>query len=135
MVEQELGVKISMTRWGFLLLLLYRIFFFYFLPFFSHSLSFPSLSPGDAAIVEMIPQKPMCVESFQEYPPLGRFAVRDMRQTVAVGVIKSVTKSTGEAKKGEAAAQASVVVTASERERVERENATAEELRKRFSWD
>lgn len=34
----------------------------------------------------------MCVESFQEYPPLGRFAVRDMRQTVAVGVIKSVIK-------------------------------------------
>ncbi|CAN0351376.1 unnamed protein product, partial [Laminaria digitata] len=33
-----------------------------------------------------------CVESFQEYPPLGRFAVRDMRQTVAVGVIKSVEK-------------------------------------------
>ena len=29
-----------------------------------------------------------CVESFAEYPPLGRFAVRDMRQTVAVGVIK-----------------------------------------------
>jgi len=26
------------------------------------------------------------------YPPLGRFAVRDMRQTVAVGVIKSVEK-------------------------------------------
>jgi len=47
---------------------------------------------GDAAIVEMIPSKPMCVESFQEYAPLGRFAVRDMRQTVAVGVIKEVTK-------------------------------------------
>jgi len=47
---------------------------------------------GDAAIVKMIPSKPMCVESFQEYPPLGRFAVRDMRQTVAVGVIKSVEK-------------------------------------------
>ena len=30
----------------------------------------------------------MCVEAFTEYPPLGRFAVRDMRQTVAVGVIK-----------------------------------------------
>lgn len=30
----------------------------------------------------------MCVESFSEFPPLGRFAVRDMRQTVAVGVIK-----------------------------------------------
>jgi len=47
---------------------------------------------GDAAIVKMIPSKPMCVESFSEYPPLGRFAVRDMRQTVAVGVIKSVEK-------------------------------------------
>lgn len=40
----------------------------------------------------MVPSKPMCVESFQEYPPLGRFAVRDMRQTVAVGVIKTVEK-------------------------------------------
>lgn len=34
----------------------------------------------------------MCVESFQEYPPLGRFAVRDMKKTVAVGVIKEVEK-------------------------------------------
>lgn len=34
----------------------------------------------------------MCVEAFTDYPPLGRFAVRDMRQTVAVGVIKSVVK-------------------------------------------
>ena len=48
---------------------------------------------GDAAIVKMIPSKPMCVEAFVDYPPLGRFAVRDMRQTVAVGVIKSVEKS------------------------------------------
>ncbi|OMO72748.1 hypothetical protein COLO4_27479 [Corchorus olitorius] len=32
----------------------------------------------------------MVVETFSEYPPLGCFAVRDMRQTVAVGVIKSV---------------------------------------------
>uniref|UniRef100_A0A3P9H8J8 Eukaryotic translation elongation factor 1 alpha 1a n=1 Tax=Oryzias latipes TaxID=8090 RepID=A0A3P9H8J8_ORYLA len=51
-----------------------------------------SLKSGDAAIVDMIPGKPMCVESFSEYPPLGRFAVRDMRQTVAVGVIKGVEK-------------------------------------------
>merc|ERR1739838_703324 len=48
---------------------------------------------GDAAIVRMIPSKPMCVEAFSQYPPLGRFGVRDMRQTVAVGVIKSVEKS------------------------------------------
>jgi elongation factor 1-alpha len=46
---------------------------------------------GDAALVVMIPSKPMCVETFSEFPPLGRFAVRDMKQTVAVGVIKSVT--------------------------------------------
>lgn len=47
---------------------------------------------GDSAIVKMKPTKPMCVETFSEYPPLGRFAVRDMKQTVAVGVIKSVEK-------------------------------------------
>jgi len=51
-----------------------------------------SIKTGDAAIVEMIPSKPMCVEAFSEYPPLGRFAVRDMRKTVAVGVIKSVQR-------------------------------------------
>ena len=45
---------------------------------------------GDASIVKLEPTKPMCVETFTEYPPLGRFAVRDMRQTVAVGVIKKV---------------------------------------------
>jgi len=32
----------------------------------------------------------MCVEVFSEYPPLGRFAVRDMKNTVAVGIIKEV---------------------------------------------
>merc|ERR1711879_606252 len=51
------------------------------------------IKSGDAAIVKMIPSKPMCVEPFSAYAPLGRFAVRDMRQTVAVGVIKSVEKS------------------------------------------
>ena len=51
------------------------------------------IKSGDAAIVKMVPSKPMCVEAFTDYPPLGRFAVRDMRQTVAVGVIKSVAKS------------------------------------------
>jgi len=50
------------------------------------------IKSGDAGMVRMVPQKPMCVESFNQYPPLGRFAVRDMKQTVAVGVIKEVTK-------------------------------------------
>jgi len=47
---------------------------------------------GDAAMVDLLPSKPMCVEAFSSYPPLGRFAVRDMKQTVAVGVIKTVEK-------------------------------------------
>ncbi|KAJ8535539.1 hypothetical protein K7X08_023259 [Anisodus acutangulus] len=47
---------------------------------------------GDAGIVKMIPTRPMVVETFSEYPPLGHFSVRDMRQTVVVGVIKSVNK-------------------------------------------
>jgi len=46
---------------------------------------------GDACIVELEPTKPLCVETFTDFPPLGRFAVRDMRQTVAVGVIKKTT--------------------------------------------
>jgi elongation factor 1-alpha len=55
-----------------------------------------SVKSGDACMVQMEPTKPMCVESFSEFPPLGRFAVRDMRQTVAVGVIKAVDKSAKE---------------------------------------
>ncbi|XP_069372103.1 elongation factor 1-alpha-like [Paralichthys olivaceus] len=51
-----------------------------------------SVKSGDAAIVLMVPSKPMVVEAFSDYAPLGRFAVRDMKQTVAVGVIKSVEK-------------------------------------------
>jgi elongation factor 1-alpha len=53
---------------------------------------------GDAAMVTLEPSKPLCVESFNEYPPLGRFAVRDMRQTVAVGVIKTVEKKAADTK-------------------------------------
>lgn len=34
---------------------------------------------NDAAIITLIPSKAMCVEIFNEYPPLGRFAVRDMK--------------------------------------------------------
>ena len=55
---------------------------------------------GDACMVTLEPTKPMCVEAFSEYPPLGRFAVRDMRQTVAVGVIKAVDKTEAAAKGG-----------------------------------
>jgi elongation factor 1-alpha len=47
---------------------------------------------NEAAIVQMVPQKPMVVETFAEYAPLGRFAVRDMKRTVAVGIVKAVDK-------------------------------------------
>jgi len=64
------------------------------------------IKSGDAAIVKLIPSKPMCVESFSEFPPLGRFAVRDMRQTVAVGVIKETTKKAAGSGKADAKAVA-----------------------------
>lgn len=60
---------------------------------------FPAnIKSGDAAMVKLIPSKPMVVEEFSKYPPLGRFAVRDMRQTVAVGVVKAVTRKAPSAK-------------------------------------
>jgi len=62
-----------------------------------------NIKSGDAAMVKLIPSKPMTVETFADYPPLGRFAVRDMRQTVAVGVIKEVTKKLPGQKKEEKA--------------------------------
>jgi elongation factor 1-alpha len=57
----------------------------------------------EAAIVQLVPQKGMVVETFAEYPPLGRFAVRDMKQTVAVGVIKLVEKKSAGGKVTKAA--------------------------------
>lgn len=38
-----------------------------------------NIKTNDAAMVKLEPGKPMCVEVFSEYPPLGRFAVRDMK--------------------------------------------------------
>lgn len=64
------------------------------------------IKSGDSCIVKMVPSKPMCVETFQKYAPLGRFAVRDMKQTVAVGVIKEVTKKEASGKTTKAAEKA-----------------------------
>jgi len=49
------------------------------------------LKTGDAAIIKVKPLKPVCVEEYKKFPQLGRFAIRDMGQTVAAGVILSVT--------------------------------------------
>jgi len=51
-----------------------------------------AIKTGDSAMIRLVPSKPMVVEAFTEFPPLGRFAIRDMRRTVAVGVVKSVNK-------------------------------------------
>ena len=47
---------------------------------------------GDSCMCLMEPTKPLVVEKYSEYPPLGRFAVRDMKRTVAVGVIKEINR-------------------------------------------
>ncbi|KAF3822708.1 hypothetical protein GH733_008082 [Mirounga leonina] len=39
------------------------------------------LKSGDAAIVDMVPINPKCIENFSDYPPLVYFAVCSMRQT------------------------------------------------------
>jgi len=61
---------------------------------------------GDAVLATLVPTKPMCVEAYKEYPPLGRFAVRDMRQTVAVGLIQSIVKAEKDGKMTKAAKKA-----------------------------
>lgn len=64
------------------------------------------MKAGDSGIVLMEPMKPICCEPFSAYPPLGRFAVRDMKVTVAVGVIKAVNKIEAGTKVTKAAAKA-----------------------------
>ena len=49
------------------------------------------LKTGDAATVKITPLTPVCCEAYKEFPQLGRFAIRDMGQTVAAGMILSVT--------------------------------------------
>ena len=48
------------------------------------------IKTGDVAIVRIKPIKPVVVEKFSMFPPLGRFAIRDMGQTVAAGVVLEV---------------------------------------------
>ena len=49
------------------------------------------LKTGDAAIIKVKPTKPVVVEEYKKFPQLGRFAIRDMGQTVAAGMVISVT--------------------------------------------
>ncbi len=48
------------------------------------------IKQGDAAIVRFKPIKPLVVEKYSDFPPLGRFAMRDMGKTVGIGVVVDV---------------------------------------------
>jgi len=50
------------------------------------------LKTGDAAIVRFRPLRPISLEPFADFPPLGRFAIRDMGLTIAAGVTKEITQ-------------------------------------------
>lgn len=51
-----------------------------------------SAKTGDVIKVRMRPIEKVCIESFSAYASLGRFTVRDHGRTIAVGVVKEVTK-------------------------------------------
>ena len=50
------------------------------------------LKTGDVAIVRIKPTKPTVVEKYSDFPALGRFAMRDMGQTVAAGIVLDIKK-------------------------------------------
>ena len=50
------------------------------------------LKTGDAALVKLRPVRPMSIEPYSDIPQLGRFAIRDMGSTVAVGVVQQITE-------------------------------------------
>jgi elongation factor 1-alpha len=51
-----------------------------------------TIKTGDAALVKIRPTKPMVVELAKDFPPLGKFAIRDMGITVAAGMAIEVEK-------------------------------------------
>jgi elongation factor 1-alpha len=50
------------------------------------------LKTGDAAIVRVKPVRPLAIETFKEFPEIGRFALRDMGTTIAAGIVKTITE-------------------------------------------
>jgi elongation factor 1-alpha len=45
------------------------------------------LRTGEAAIVRFVPLMPVAMETFKDFPQLGRFALRDMGTTIGAGVV------------------------------------------------
>ena len=50
------------------------------------------LKVGDSAMVKIRPVRPTPIETFKEFPELGRFALRDMGATIAAGVVREITE-------------------------------------------
>lgn len=48
------------------------------------------IKAGDAAVIKVKPTRPLVIERVKEIPHLGRFAVRDMGQTVAAGMVMDI---------------------------------------------
>ena len=57
------------------------------------------LKTGDAAIVRIKPVRPLAIETFKEFPEIGRFALRDMGTTIAAGVVKYIIEKYDPTKK------------------------------------
>jgi len=48
------------------------------------------LKRNESAIIKLQPIKKMCLEKYEKFAEMGRFAVRDMGRTVAVGIVKDL---------------------------------------------
>ena len=61
-----------------------------------------TIKTGDSAIVKITPLRPIVLETFKDFPELGRFALRDSGSTVAAGIVREITLK-GQAEKKVAA--------------------------------
>jgi elongation factor 1-alpha len=50
------------------------------------------LKTGDVALVRLRPLEPVALETYADFPELGRFAIRDMGMTIAAGIVKEITQ-------------------------------------------
>jgi elongation factor 1-alpha len=48
------------------------------------------LRTGEAAIVRFVPLQPISIETFRDFPQLGRFALRDMGTTIGAGIVLEI---------------------------------------------
>jgi elongation factor 1-alpha len=49
-----------------------------------------TVKAGDTVLVDLVPQHPLVAEPFADSPMLGRFALRDQKRVIGIGMVKSV---------------------------------------------